>query len=87
MDRKRLLSGLIAAAATMALLAGCGGGGSSHDGSSTTTPPPTTTPPTILDAFIDAVNLVINGTAEDTEPSSTDNVTATTPEDKEPRTL
>jgi hypothetical protein len=71
-------------------LSACGGG-SDHIAS---TPPPTTTPPVVtppvgmVDSFFAAVmSLIGDGSETTTEPSATDPVAVTTPDDTEPATV
>ena len=71
-------------------LSACGGG-SDHIAS---TPPPVTTPPVVtppvsmVDSFFAAVmSLIGDGSETTTEPSATDPVAVTTPDDTEPATV
>jgi hypothetical protein len=76
-------------------LSACGGG-SDHIAS---TPPPTTTPPVVtppvvtppagmVDSFFAAVmSLIGDGSETTTEPTATDPVAVTTPDDTEPATV
>ena len=71
-------------------LSACGGG-SDHIA---TTPPPPTTPPVVvppvsmLDSFFAAVmSLIGDGSETTTEPTATDPVAVTTPDDTEPATV
>jgi hypothetical protein len=83
-SRKRLGFAVLALAA---LLAAC----HHHDddnGGSTTPPPVTTTPPpSAMDAFFTYVSQVVASLSDTAEPTSTDGVTATTPENTEPQPL
>ena len=71
-------------------LSACGGG-SDHIAS---TPPPVTTPPVVtppasmVDSFFAAVmSLIGDGSETTTEPTATDPVAVTTPDDTEPATV
>ena len=76
----------VAALCTVLVLSACGsssGDAPRHD------PPPTagtpTTPPFGSDSFFDYVAARVSALIDDGEPEATDGVTATTPEDTEPK--
>jgi hypothetical protein len=66
-----------------ALLAGCGGTGSSASADASMSSTPTSSAGG-MDAFLAEVSRILGMTSDTAEPGATDQVNATTPEDKEP---
>lgn len=91
--RRRLAQGLIATAASLALgilLVGCGGSGdatatnSAMNSAADTTPSPTSASNGGMDAFLAEVNRILGMSNDTGDPTATDHVNVTAPEDKEP---
>jgi hypothetical protein len=73
---------LLIAVAACTALAACGGGTS--DTVAANTPPAATDSGSTVDSFLAEVKRIVGLTSDSAEPSSTDAITVTTPEDKEP---
>jgi hypothetical protein len=69
-------------------LAACHHNDDDDKGGGSTPPPVTTTPPpSTVDAFFSYVSQVVANLSDTAEPTSTEGVTATTPENTEPQPL
>jgi hypothetical protein len=80
-------AGLAVCAGTLLLLAACGGDdyhAPSSDSGGTGGGGTTTPPASVVDSFLTAVLKFVGASSDTTEPSSTDSLVATAPENTEP---